>query len=126
MTMVSSVIHTVLLLHAAQLVVRLDMVPRADMVCTGDRVELHCHHNATHSQPDWRITGVTGQILRTVDFQGNTQLAHHKLINDTNTEEVLEISNILADFDGLTYMCFYDIFEGEVQSNTVKLKVHCT
>lgn len=101
------------------------MVPWTDMVCTGDRVELHCHHNMTHSQPDWRIADDTGQRFRTVDFQGST-LAHHKLSNDTNIEEVLEISNILSDFDGLTYMCFYDTFEGEVQSNTVKLKLHCT
>ena len=118
------ILYVSLNIIAGQLFVRLELQPWENMFCTGDRLELHCHHNMTHSQPDWRIVNDTGQELRTITFQGST-LQHHRIITDTTVEDVLEISNILSSFDRLTYMCFYATSHGEVQSNTFTLKLYC-
>ena len=114
-----------LLLHifpTAQVVLRLDMYPR-DPLCPGHQLQLHCWHNATHNDPDWRVMNGSVEIYRSINFRGSI-LEGHTLTTSTTVLEVLQIGPIQNAFNGLRYSCLYDTYWGERSSNEVTVKMH--
>ena len=105
------------------MVLRLDIEPQVEALCPGDQLQLSCWHNATHNDPDWRVTNGSNEIFRAIDFQGSS-LQGHTLINSTTVLEVLQIGPIQIAFNGLRYSCLYNTFSGERRSNEVMVKLH--
>ena len=92
-------------------------------LCPGDQLQLHCWHNATHNNPDWRVMNGSVEIFRSMTFQGSS-LQGHTLTTSTTVLEVLQISSMQHAFNGLRYSCLYDTHWGERQSNEVTVKTH--
>ena len=115
----------ILLSSAAQIVLRLDRMPKIDALCPGDQLRLFCKHNDTFNEPQWRVINGTQVIYRGITFRGTT-LEAHSLIEKENTRtlEVLEIDEVQPNFHNLRYSCFYDTNGGERKSNEITMKIH--
>jgi hypothetical protein len=62
------------------------------------------------------------EVFRGIDFHLGS-LDHHRIVNDTTDEEVLEIDRLLPKFNGLHYSCQYDTVTGAVISKQLNLKI---
>ena len=92
------------------------------MLCPYESMIMSCQHSSTYNQPDWRVTNHSVELFRSLDFRSG-HLANHRIINDTKHEEVLMIDSLLPQFDQLEYSCLYDLYNGPLVSNSLKVDI---
>ena len=93
------------------------------VLCPGDRVELYCRHSETIYDPSWRVHGKGLPEVGLAKFGGQNGLPNHVIVEDTQTQEVLRIDPLLADFNGYTYTCLYSIRGEDVTSSPISLNM---
>ena len=106
----------------AQVLLRLSKVPQYD-ACPGTELLLFCSHNRTFNDPEWMVINGTQVIFRGITFHDSSLEAHSVIVN-RDVLEVVQIKSLQHVFHGLRYICLYDTFWGERESNEVTVKLH--